>query len=824
MKKVKLFNRERINKTLSAIYDYPLTIVEAPMGFGKTTAVKSFLRAEKNMPLWVTFSHKYESSLSFWRKFSSEIGKLDKQVSSRLNALGFPSDIPQVEKVLLLLNDIEFNHNTVFVIDDFHLSQEVSINKLLLQIVAEGIDNLHFVIITRDTTNIDFVELLSKGLCYMVSQQNLKFTDSEVDLYCRMMTDNISELDIRSISEYTEGWISLIYMILLGLENGIPVGMSNSIDELVEQVIFNVYEDRIQRFLLQLSVMDIFTAKQALFVTQEAKTIEILKKLQKENAFVFYDQATQTYNIHNVLLDYLRIKQSFKEEEQQEVYGRLGEWCLNQNDFPFAYANFNRAGDIERILSILNNPKNIRNELTLFEGSLEMFAKIPQKMLDHYPIAYLQHIFTSIIYGTAETMIECTKKLETLKKTYEEMVGVDEEYRNRIIAEILIIKKFTLFNYIDSTDEYNRNILRLLKGSQSYITQRENEFTFGSPHLLYIYFREQGTFREISQHAAISFTSYSQFSNGCGTGSDYLLEAEYGLETGDCQSAEINSHKAIYKAKTKDQTSIIICANFTLIRLSILQGKISEGIEMLKQLEQDITKLNNSIYNTTLDMCKGYLYACLGQIEKIPFWLQTSDITAADLLYQGIAFHFIVYGKSVMLSKKYAALDVLTESFQEQFSIFSNQLGMIHNHIFKAVATYHLYGMSKGVTVLENALAVAQADNLIMPFVENAPHILDMLKIAANNDSKNEYISKIVLLSEQYLNVLKNHQPLTVRLSQRESEVLSLVAEGLKREEIASRLLLSQGTVKTHLKNIYQKLEVNGKVAAIKTAQLHGII
>jgi len=824
LKKVELLKRERVNKILSAIYEYPLTIIEAPMGFGKTTAVRSFLESEKNNPLWISFLNSGESSLFFWEKFSTEIGKLDEPAAARLKALGFPIDVPQVEKVLLLLNDMGFHNKTVFVIDDFHLSQEMSIGKLLLQIVAERIENLHFVIITRDTTNIDFVELLSKGLCYIVSQQKLKFVDSEVNHYCRMMTDKISIADLRKINEYTEGWISLIYMILLGMENGIPVGMSSSIDNLVENVLFNVYDEHIRCFLLKLSVMDVFTAKQALFVTQEKKAIEILKKLHKENAFVFYDQITQSYKIHNVLLDYLRIKQNFKVEEQQEIFRRLGEWYLDKKEFTAAYGYFYKSGDAEIILSHLNNPDHIRNELTEFEGSFEMFNKISRELLYHYPLAYLQHILLSIVRGNEDTIADCSNQLDTLRKVYEEMEDIHEGYRNRIIAEILIFKRFTSFNVIEPSGEWNQEILRLLNGQQSYIMSRQNEFTLGSPHLIYVYFRDKGTFRQISKLAVDRFTTYTSFANGCGAGCEYLIPAEYALETGDWTVAELNSLKAIYKARTKNQTSIIICANFTLIRLYILQGKISEAIDMLKQLEQDITEVNNPTYNTTIDMCKGYVYACLGQVEKIPIWLQTGDIMTANLLYQGVAFNYIVYGNSLMLSKNYVALDVLTDSFQEQFSIFSNQLGMIHNHIFRAVSKYHLYNIDEGVIALENALAIAQADNILMPFVENAPRILDMLKIVANNDSKNDYINKIVLHSKQYMEVLKNSPPSKVRLSPRETEVLSLVAEGLKREEIASRLLLSQGTVKTHLKNIYQKLEVNGKVSAIKVAQLQGLI
>lgn len=824
MKKAEWLRRKHLDGILSGLYDYPLTIVEAPAGFGKTTAVRSFLKAEKNSPLWITFLHTEASAPQFWRHFTSQLDKLDERVSARLKALGFPLDSPQTEMVLSLLNGIAFPAKTVLVIDDFHFLQDMNIYHFLLRIVMERMDNLHIVIITRDTTYFDFTELLSKGLCYIISQQKIKFTGDEVHEYCRRMIDGISEEEIRRISEYSDGWISLVYLLLIGLENGIPVGMNETINELVEKMIFNTYDERTREFLLKVSIMDIFSAKQALLVTQEERADEILKKLRKENAFVYYDQALQTYKIHTVLLDFLRTKQHFKAEERNALYSRLGEWYLAQNNFPAAYGCFNRAGYIERILSHLNEPENIRNELSSFEGSFEMFSQVPRKLLYRYPLAYLQHILLSIVKGDEKTIADCARQLDDLKKAYESMEGIDEDYRNHIMAEVLIFKRFTSFNRIDASGETNQEILRLLNGQQSYIMNRENEFTMGSPHLLYVYFRDRGSFRQISQLAIERFVTYTSFANGCGAGSEYLIPAEYALETGDWKAAELNSLRAIYKAQTKEQTSIIICANFTLIRLNLLQGKAPEAVEMLKQLEKEVALVNNSIHNTTLDMVRGYVYACLKQREKIPLWLQTGDMTGADLLYQGVAFNYIVYGKAVLLSKNYIALEVLTETLQEQFGLFSNQLGFIHNHIFRAIAKCHVDGMKEGVAALEYALDEAQADGIIMPFVENAPHIMNMLKAAANNHPNNEFIQKVLLYGEQYMESLKNSRPAKVTLSPRETEVLSLLAEGLKREEVAERLCLSHGTVRTHIQNIFQKLEVSGKVAAIKTAQLNGLI
>lgn len=821
MESSKILKRKRIDCILSKVYDYPLTIVEAPMGFGKTTAVKEFLQSEKNPYIWITFLNSLESTTSLWNQFSEEISKLDEESGKSLKSLGFPVDVPQSEKVLSVLNNIDYKKKTVFVIDDYQLCPNSKINNFITKIAQENMDNFYIIIITRDTTRINLSEFLFKGICQIISQQQLRFTKEELREYCLMMKNNIPDDELIEINEYTDGWISLVYMILLGLEKGIPVGMNSSIDDLVENTLFNVYEEKIQNFLLKLSAMDNFTAKQAFYITQEEKTNEILKKLHKENAFVFYDEASKVYKIHNVLLDFLRIKFSFKAEELKEVYRRLAEWYIEKRKFQTAFGYLYRAGDEERILLELNKPENAYNE-TLFEGYLDMFSKVSEEVVYKYPIAYLRYILCCIAAG--QNTGRCMQNLEKLQLFYEKVDNMEIEYIDRILAEILIIKKFTVFNDLEKMCVVGDKARRLLKGKQSCILLRENEFTFGSPHLMYIYFRKEQTLKRVLQIIVERMPLHAKLSDGNGTGCEYLGLAEYALETGDFEAAEINSFKAIYKAKTKAQTGIIINAYFNLMRLYIFQGKIGQAIQKLNELQEKIHKLNYSIYNTTIDLCRGYIYACINKREKIPYWLQIGKIAAEDFIYQGMAFSYIVYGKAVMLSKNYIELEMLAESFIEPFSIFSNEFGFIHNSIFDAVAKYNLYGMEEGTAVLEKVLFKAQSDNIVMPFVENAFHIMTMLEVILNRNLKNNYIKRVTDLSKQYLESLKNSNENKVKLSQREVEILTLIVKGLKRSEIAAKLNISEGTAKSHLQNIYKKLQVSGKFEAIKIAQMYGIV
>ncbi len=193
MKKLKLLKRVRINRALESIFDYPLTVIETPMGYGKTTAAKEFLAAGSGPVMWLSFLNSNDTVSFFWDGLTNEIGKNDEQAGMKLKRLGFPSDAPRIKYILSVLNGLDFEKNTVLVIDDFHLVKETQISELICQIVKEELAFLHMVIITRDTSNLDLSELIAKGFCNIISQEVLRFTNDEIWDYCEMAGYKLSE-------------------------------------------------------------------------------------------------------------------------------------------------------------------------------------------------------------------------------------------------------------------------------------------------------------------------------------------------------------------------------------------------------------------------------------------------------------------------------------------------------------------------------------------------------------------------------------------------------------------------------------------------------
>ena len=818
MKKRKTLKRERVNRELASILKYPLTIVEAPMGYGKTTAVREFL-ALKGVPvIWTSFLSENDTASWFWERLAAEIGKFDGAAASRLKSLGVPADTPQTAMAISIINEMVYKPHTVLVIDDFHLARGMQVTALFRSFVMEMPDDFHIVILTRDTTNLDITELSAKGLCNIVPQNMLRFNEGEIRDYCALMGFAAGEGEIRKMGDYTGGWISLIYLIMLGMERGIPMDRNSTINELVEKVLYNAYDERMQRFLLRLSVMDSFTAKKAAFVTQEEKSEETLKKLRRENAFIAFDEAAGVYKIHNVLLDFLRGKQK-DEEERAALYGRLGEWHLARREYRTAYGYLWRAGETERILALLDNADTITSDSAAFDGALNLFSALPRETLLRYPLAYLQYIAIILTNGDPGAFQDGVTRLNELREACERADGPIPHGRDRIIAELYLTRIFAVFNDAQEIAACLKEAQRLLDGDVSFLQKREAEFTLGSPHLIYTCYREPGSLKELTELMASDFPIFAEVADGCGAGCDYVVRAEYALETGDWQAAEINAFKAMYKAQTKEQVGLMICAYFALIRLYLYQGKTTEALELLRQLRQDVTRANNPYYNTGLEIVEGYVYGCLTRLDSIPLWLQTGDMTPSHFFYQGLGFNYIVYGKALLLAKNYLKLEILTDEFARCFAIYHNRLGFLHNQIFKAAAKYHLYGLEAGCAALREAFGMAREDHIILTFAEYAPAVIDMVRHIAHADSQDAYIKEALAACEKYMESLKHATQSAVSLSARELEILTLAAEGLRRDEIAGKLHVTAGTVQTHLHNIYLKLEVSGRTAAIKKAQ-----
>jgi LuxR family maltose regulon positive regulatory protein len=550
----------------------------------------------------------------------------------------------------------------------------------------------------------------------------------------------------------------------------------------------------------------------------------------EQNAFIEYDGQTSLYKLHNVLLDFLREKLANSNIDIIKLYHRTGRWFIEQGDELQAFDFYYKAGKIEELLERLNHPDMINISYLGYKLYQKIHSEMEKDLCIRYPFPFLQ-IACNLIISVEEQAV--MQGVEIAKMMWEHF-SVDEvmsqKLRNKILGELEVINIFLVFNDAQKMVEHSAKAYELLEGGISSIIFRNSEFVFGIPHFLYIYYREAGKLRDTRDIIVEGFPP-SVF-DGCGEGCGDLALAEYALETGDVHNAELHALKSIYRARTKMQIGIMICANFVLVRAGLIRGDFGQAKELLAetrgllvQYRHEMMAQSNAIYNTTIDICEGYIYGCLKEPELIPEWLRNGDMSKGTFLMQGMAFPCIVIAKAAMLSGNWVQLEVLCESFKEGYGVLHNQLGLLHNSIYEAVAKYNLYGMEAGMDFLLPAIREAQADGILLPFAENADFILPILhSMREKEELDSVWIDSLIEICRQYSKNLRHQNQTEALLTRREAEVLELLAKGLTQKEIAENLYLSVSAVKRHLESMYIKLEANNKIAAIEKARSLNIL
>ncbi|KAF5065730.1 HTH-type transcriptional regulator MalT [anaerobic digester metagenome] len=629
MKESKILRRQRVEEDLDNLTNYPLTIVSATMGYGKTTSVRTYLTARDLRTIWIPLLGCDGDEMIFWHKLSMSVGKLYPEFGKRLERLGFPIGVRQTAAIIDLFWNLKNEAPLVLVIDDYHLiNQSTQLGTLIELLAEEEIPNLHILLLTRTRPKFNHMNLISKGLCYYLDTDTLSFTMQEIKEYLDLMDFCALPQDIERIYSYTEGWISAVYLLMLGIKKGLPLTEVSNITQLVSENLFLTFDDSVKEVLLKLSILDTFTLPQAVQILNNSKIPQIIERLLAQNVFMEYDGKTGVYKLHNVLLDFLRDKIIKDNIDMRMVYHCAGKWFFEQGETISAFDYYDRAGQLEELLHRINKVRNIGSWFLGVDLLRKIFREFPSDWFIKFPFPMLHFARCFVLSGEKTQAEESIRIITVLENYYSHTEGIGENLRNRILGEINIVKIFLVVNDADKMVKLSQMAEKLLgKGEVSTAVLRNDIFTFGMPHFLYTYYREAGKLKETVDCIKTGFPP--KVFDGCGTGCEFVVQAEYALEIGDFQNAEMFSKKAIYKAKTMKQMGIILCAYFTMMRLSMLRGNFSAAKEeiatmrnVLLDLGEKIKLQDTVIYNAAIDMCEGYLYSYLHLPDLIPEWLR----------------------------------------------------------------------------------------------------------------------------------------------------------------------------------------------------------
>jgi LuxR family maltose regulon positive regulatory protein len=839
--------RPQIDSLLAKAVENPLVTVVAGAGYGKTHSVYSFLRGYSAYITWIQLSERDNIGERFWENFTTTVRVVNPEAASRLAGTRFPETERQFERYMEIPSE-ETNpgRKYIFVYDDFHLIQNKTVLKFLERSVTSSFPNITSILISRSDPPINLMNFLSKGLLAQITEDKLRFSREEMDTYFRIQNIFISPQVSSRIYRDTEGWAFAIHLAGLSLKNA-PAGteyvsqaMRSNIFKLIEQEIIAGISAPLRKFLIKLSLIDHLAPELLWEIAGDSPGV--IAEMEAIGSFIQFDTYINTYRIHHLFMEYLSGKQNeLSEEEKQDVWTKTAVWCAENNQKMDTISYYEKAGNYVKLIDIIYTlPLMLPNHIARM--LLEIFNRAPPRIYDEIaPASFTYTRFFICLEMFDKATDELWKIINKLELEHSDGLPLSPATHRTLAGCYRNLGFVGIFTSLYTRDYgFTAHFEKALDHALQSGYQPRPPVSV-SPLSSYV-IRSGDEKGEPERYLAALEKSVSCISasmNGATWGMDDLGWGELAMFRGDFVAAEPLVREALRKAREKEQYEIENRALFYLLRLAILRGNAEEIPEFLKQLEGQLELtffLNRFIYH---DIVTGWFYIQTGRLDKLAHWLK-DDFEESDLNSINSGLEIVIKAKYHYAEKHYPAALAVLKYREKKYGIWAFLMGKIVMLALESVCHYHLHDKKEAYRALEEAYTLAEPNGLYLPFTElgkdiraltsaalrdNATAIpRDRLEKIRNNASA--YAKKLFAVTEQYNPPAPKRAAgsITVSLSPRESGVLTGLSRGLTREEIAEASNISLNTVKSVIRNVYNKLGALNRADAVRIATEAGLL
>ena len=264
-----LISRPRLIELLNLSLEYPLTLVSAPTGFGKTTLLSTWilsLQPEHPQIAWVSLDEGDNEPVLFWMYVLTALDGQQPGLCTQLIKYLQTQQVPPLRSVLqMLINRIaEQLESFLLILDDYHLITEQAIHTNLAYLVEHIPPQLHLIVATRADPPLPISLLRARGRLLEVRTDELRCNPDEVVAFLKKSTSiELSQDMIKAVTTRTEGWLVGLQLLGLSLTCTCQPGdvleeVSGSQRYLFDYLIEEVFQNQsasVQTFLLYTSIL-----------------------------------------------------------------------------------------------------------------------------------------------------------------------------------------------------------------------------------------------------------------------------------------------------------------------------------------------------------------------------------------------------------------------------------------------------------------------------------------------------------------------------------------------------------------------------------------
>ena len=854
-----------------------LTLVSAPAGFGKTSLVAAW-RKDCETPLaWFSLDEEDNEPLRFLDYLIGALQTVDADLGDESAELLRRTSTPPLKVVLTsLLNEINaYDKEFVVAFDDYHVIHEHGIHDALSYLIERLAPHAHALIATRSDPPFPLGRMRARGDLKELRASDLRFDKTEAASFLNeVMNLELTSNDVAALEERTEGWIAGLQLSALTLQ-----GRANRselvkefagdnrfvLDYLLEEVL-NCQTEKVQDFLLRTSVLSRLNGSLCDALTDDQSGHLMLEQLERANLFLIrLDGRGEWFRYHHLFADLLRLKLKQKQPGAiPELQIKASQWCADNklSDEAINYAL--AAQDWDRALNLIEPIAFPMISLGGFARLNHWVEAMPEVAFKTRPLLFRFYIPTLIYKEEFDKTEKYLQILETVEP---------EALRRRLLSLVWSTRSLIAAarNQPDWADECSNKAAEFLL--EDDITQRAvvaqtkvraksvrgdtnvtKEAIFNAlpvyrqaEHLIFqvwgtsalgVMCGMQARLRESAEylHRAQQFAREHMPAQPETLLYSYVFLCDIHRERNELDAAKTYLNDALTLIRQTGRECFPAYVSENMKNLAFMLDLCDDQLQadvLIDQALRRVRRWRNDVVEAQLEALTALLVLRRrGEMLLVNRWAETSGLSHEDEPDYAKELSHLTFARwLITIGKTKPALSLLGRLLPAAEKGGRRRIA-IEILVLQAIA-------QESPEILEKALVLGQPENFVRTFVDEGEPVSKLLLELLKQKGKRWETEKPELL--RYVVKLKDAfgptAPVpTARmaatesealpwwyvedpLSERELEVLQHVARGLSNQEIADKLFLSAGTVKRHMSNIYQKLDVHSRTQALERAR-----
>ncbi len=857
-----LVTRPRLTRQIST----PVTFISAPGGFGKSTMLNAW-RQECDMPVaWAALDSDDDHLLRFWSTVIMALQTVQPGLGQKLMPfLQRSSAITPAEIANRLADElaaIESSRPRLgLVLDDFHHIKQADIHTSVQVWLEQPPPVLQLVISGRTRPPLALGRLRAAGQVTELELEDLRFTLPEgiAFLQQHIADEPLAYGDMEALVKRTGGWVVGLKLAVLALSKQPDrrhvvdtfSGAHIFLREYFMETALRHRSEAVQTFLLKTSILKQLTGGLCDAVTGQTDGAEMLARLWRENLFISRTEDQAWYRYHDLFAEMLR-NQLQREDANRiaDLHRQAAAWYVAHNMPADAVHHLLFIKDWETAAEVIEDV-GLRELAESGEDSrlLRWVQQLPESVMQHHTTLLFVYLRLANLALPRDEVNRFLQRIEQSLSAKDpgELTPSERDVLDEVrqIGQRLIKGRGVPHLPAHKIPDSRWQLLDALMVTEAFNEPKTAEV--------------ETRVRDIYERARAESNLFAIIFAGTDLSNRALLRGH--LRHSEKLAYQVLQQALIQRGHLPEPASIALSI---LSQVCLARNELAPAHQLLDRALTVDPNPTSSNMPVTIAIIRARIQSAEGNHAEAQATIQAArtlqalrpsgawrdrDLAAYEARFcvrrgrcldarqllkesemdETHALAELVQAEIMLERQEMEAAEPFLAQFVAQYPDGCPMESSLDARVMWAQALFAQHKTNQARRALADAVQLAAPEGYVRPFLDHGRPLLPLLALMHNQNPTTataRFMGEIIaelghvtdssrLLPQEMLQSLATAASITTR----EQEVLKLLSEGLSNSDIAAALCVAPGTVKTHLTNIYAKLNAKSRVQAIAEAQ-----